>query len=81
MTTQGEIFVPLNLANELAEVRAELAEVKKLLRPIAQDAEWHTVEGMAKRLGVTRSTINRKIASGELEAKGAGSSRRVKVRS
>lgn len=59
-------------------VRAELAPITSAIAPLLEDAGWLTLEKAAEAHGVTVSTINRWIASGQMQAKGAGRARRVK---
>ena len=42
--------------------------------------EWLTVAQMAVKLGVSRKTVSRRIESGEIEARGSGKTRMVRVR-
>lgn len=43
-------------------------------------SDWCTVPEAAKRLGVSTATIRRKAASGEMQARGSGKTRQVKIR-
>lgn len=65
----------------LAELRAEVAEVRRLLERshVQQAPEWVTVSDAARRMECSADTIRRRIAAGELESKGAGKARRVRL--
>jgi hypothetical protein len=64
----------MHIIQELAEIRTALARAT-----IAPAPEWVLVPDAAKELRVTPGTIRRKIASGELPAKGNGKARLVKL--
>lgn len=67
---------------EIAEIRAELRAVRVLLEQaiVAPKPEWLSVREAGEILGVSRSTIDRKIRKGELQARGSGRTRMVRVR-
>jgi excisionase family DNA binding protein len=48
-------------------------------RTIVKDAEWLTVEDAAARANVSVQTVRRWIRTGEVEARGAGKLRRVRL--
>lgn len=63
----------------------EVREVKDLLLRVLDkldtppQPEWLQIHEAVKTLNISASTIRRKIASGELEARGRGSLRQVRV--
>ncbi|WP_414897683.1 helix-turn-helix domain-containing protein [Rhodovulum sp. YEN HP10] len=63
-------------AAALAEVLARLDRIEAKIAPPPQ---WLTVHEAAARLGCTASTIRRKIAAGEIEARGSGRARMVRL--
>lgn len=65
----------------LNDLRADLAEVKRLLErsSVQPLPEWVNISEAAARQGCSASTIRRMIDRGELEAKGAGKARKVRV--
>jgi len=67
---------PAALEAMTAELRALRAEVAALRAP--QD-EWLTIQQAAAELQCSPDTIRRRIASGELEARGSGKTRRVRL--
>lgn len=71
IATKGDIAT---LADEVRALRAEIAAVR--LQPAP---EWLTVPEAARVIGVTTSTIRRKIASGELQSRGTGKTKMVKI--
>ena len=64
-----------SLSAEVAAMRAALERVT--LQPAP---EWVSVAEAARMEGVSADTIRRRIAAGELESKGAGKARNVRVR-
>lgn len=77
MNEQPMQLVPLPVAQELQNLRSEVAELRKLLTPIMADTKWLTIKDAAKKYDVNPSTINRWVQSGQMRAKGAGANRRV----
>ncbi|MBO9467036.1 helix-turn-helix domain-containing protein [Tropicibacter sp. R15_0] len=77
------------MANQLIAVDAGaldalVAEVKALRQEvqaarITPENEWITIPKAAQRLEVSESTIRRRIGSGEIEAKGSGKMRLVRL--
>lgn len=63
-----------------AAVRAELSPIASAIAPLLDEAGWLTIAGAAEKFNVDRSTINRWVQNGRMEAKGAGQSRRVRMR-
>lgn len=65
----------------LLDIKSEISEIKILLAraTIQQAPDWVPVREAARIKGVTTGTIRRKINSGELQAKGSGPSRLVKL--
>jgi excisionase family DNA binding protein len=78
MTDQPTLIAvdPAALEAVTAELRALRAEVAALREP--QD-EWLTIQQAAARLECSADTIRRRIASGEIEARGSGKTRRVRL--
>lgn len=78
MTDQSFTLVPTDwlkrVENSLGDLHSRLDGATVIPAP-----EWLTISEAAARLGVDRSTVHRRIASGTLEAKGNGKLRRVKV--
>lgn len=66
-------------AEDLARVEAKLDAIASRLDVLAPPPEWVSVAEYAAREGVTRQTVYRWIASGGIEARGSGKSRKVKV--
>lgn len=62
------------LAKEVAALRALIEGAR-----IVVSDEWMTVHEACDKLGVTRNTILRKISNGELEARGSGKTRQVRL--
>ena len=62
------------LVAEVRALRDELRGVTIMARP-----EWLTIPQAADALNVSASTIRRKIRTGEIEAKGEGKSRMVRL--
>lgn len=62
------------LAAEVRQMREELRGAR--IHPAPQ---WLSISDAAKALNVHRATITRKIDTGELEARGSGKLRRVKI--
>lgn len=73
------MVVPMQVANELADLRAEVAKLTDIVRPLILKAEWLSVQEAQDEYNASRSTINRWVQIGRMEAKGAGSSRRVRM--
>lgn len=66
-------------SEDLARVEAELRAIRERLDVLAPPPEWVSVAEYAAREGVTKQTVYRWIASGEIQARGSGKSRKVKV--
>lgn len=66
---------------DVEAVMKEVSELKQLLTnvTISQPDEWMTIPKAAAQLECSESTIRRKINLGELEAKGSGKARRVRI--
>ena len=80
MTEQARIAI--TGADEIAALHSELRAIREMLEgaTIIPAPEWVSVSDAAAHFGVHVSTIQRKIERGELEARGSGKTRRVKVR-
>ena len=64
----------------VAEAVAPLArEIAALRDKVSPPREWVTIQEAAEMNGVTTATIRNWIKAGQLEAKGRGKARRVKV--
>lgn len=72
----AEIEIP-----ELKQVMAELRSIRQMLEgaTITPAPQWMTIAQACDALGVSRATIHRKIAAGELEARGSGKTRMVRL--
>lgn len=68
-------------AEDVAALRQDIQRLTDLLTgaTVIPPPEWHPVSEAARILGVDRTTVHRKIARGELVARGAGKTREVKV--
>ncbi|MDK3017600.1 helix-turn-helix domain-containing protein [Pseudodonghicola flavimaris] len=68
-------------ANALGQVLKRLDTLETLIRDVKLVAreEWVSIQEAARLLQCDPSTIRRKINSGELQAKGSGKSRRVRL--
>lgn len=66
---------------ELTQVMAELRAIRQMLEGarIVPAPEWLTIPQACEALGCSRATVHRKIAAGELEARGSGKTRMVRV--
>lgn len=80
MDRQEKMLIAVD-ASALSRIEEKLDALLRLLErsDVQSLPEWVTVSQAAAREGVSASTIRRRIDSGELEAKGAGKGRRVKV--
>ena len=67
---------PAALEAVTAELRALREEVAALRAP---PGEWVTLQQAAARLDCSAMTIRRRIASGELQARGSGKTRQVRL--
>lgn len=68
-------------ARALDALKADIAELKAMLRhsQIQPAPEWASISEAARILGCSADTIRRRVASGEMEAQGAGKARRVRL--
>lgn len=68
-------------ADALKELLDRVARVENLLSgsQVSRREDWISIPDAARVLKCDPSTIRRKINSGELQAKGSGKSRRVKL--
>jgi hypothetical protein len=66
-------------ADDLAAVHAELRAIRERLDVLAPPREWVGVATYAAMIGVSKTTVYRKIKSGELQTRGNGKTREVKV--
>ena len=80
MTAHRQISQP-DLHQLMLEMMQEISAIKiALARATIQPApEWVTVGQAAKQLGVTPQTIRRKIDAGQIQAKGSGKTRQVRL--
>lgn len=77
--TTPTLFVPLDVLQELQALRADLAELRAAVQPLAARVEWQTVEDAARQHGVTIGTVNRWVRQGKMKATGSGRGRRVRL--
>lgn len=68
----------LNLATAEDLARVE-GKVDKLLSLVQPPPEWISVEEYMDRKNVSKSTVYRQIKAGELQARGIGKTREVKL--
>lgn len=69
--------------DDIARVETMLAEVMRRLDAATvtrDDSGWMTRKDAASHYGVSLSTIDRKIDRGEIEARGSGKTREVRVK-
>lgn len=69
----------LATSKDIAEVMAEIRAVRQRLDDLAPPPEWVSVVEYMDRKKVSKSTIYRRIKAGELQARGTGKTREVKV--
>lgn len=81
MDRQGKLLIAVE-ADALGRIEADLAEIKALLQRVTINPapDWVGVSAAAQMLGCSASTVRRMVDRGDLEAKGAGKARRVKVK-
>lgn len=81
MDRQGKLLIAVD-AEALSRIEAELAEIKALLQraTINPAPDWVGVSAAARILRCSASTVRRMVDRGELEAKGAGKARRVRIK-
>lgn len=81
MDWQGKLLIAVD-AEALGRIEAVLAEIKALLSraTVTPAPEWVGISEAAAMRGCSASTIRRMIDRGELEAKGAGKARRVRLK-
>lgn len=72
------LMVPVDIAQQLADLRTEIARLHQALATTPPASEWMTIPEAMQRIGCSRATINRRIQSGQLIAKGSGKMRLVK---
>lgn len=72
------MVVPMAVADEMRQMREQIAALTEAMKPILQDAQWLSVDDAMEKYNASRSTINRWVQEGRLVAKGAASSRRVR---
>lgn len=66
-------------SKDIAEVMAEIRAVRQRLDELAPAPQWISVAEYMERKKVSKSTVYRKIEAGELQARGSGKTREVKV--
>ena len=69
-----ELHIP-----ELAALREEIAALRHEVKSLKGGPEWCRIPEAARRLGVSPDTVRRRIANGQLEARGSGKLREVKL--
>jgi excisionase family DNA binding protein len=67
--------------DDVARVLDRLDALERRLAAVTMQArdEWLSVSEAAAQCGVSESTIRRRIAAGDLQAKGSGKMRRVRL--
>ena len=77
MTDQQFLLVPASdvsaLVNEVKALREEMRALQ------GKRSDWHKIKDAAQQLGVSVSTVRRRIDAGELEARGHGALRMVRL--
>lgn len=68
-------------AEEIHAIRQQLDTLVRLVEQshIQRAPEWVTVQEAARNLDCSPDTIRRRVERGEMEAKGAGKARRVRM--
>lgn len=68
-------------ANALDRLESRLANLERMLMgaTITPAPQWVSITDAADRMKVSTDTIRRWVASGRMEAEGAGKARRVKL--
>lgn len=68
-------------AARLDRLEDEIRQLRESLKgaTVKPRSEWVRIEDAAEEMGCSEATIRRKIRTGELEAKGAGKTRRVRL--
>lgn len=75
------VVIPLADLAAMIETQVERSVSRALAGATIQPPpEWVTVADYMATKGVTLRTVNRKIGAGELEVRGAGKTREVRVR-
>ncbi|GGW24196.1 hypothetical protein GCM10011452_09600 [Gemmobacter lanyuensis] len=76
----GQQFVLIE-AEALARIERQIAAISAKLEgaTLTPAPEWCSIPAAAKRLGVSASTIRRKISLGQLEARGSGKTKQVRL--
>lgn len=76
----GQQFVMID-AETLATLQQHLARIEAKIdgATITPAPEWCGIKEAASRLGVSTATIRRKAAIGELDARGTGKTRQVRL--
>lgn len=69
----------LATSKDIAEVMAEIRAVRQRLDELAPPPEWVSVAEYMDRKGVSKSTVYRQIKAGELQARGTGKMREVRL--
>lgn len=66
---------------DLAALHAEIRAIRQMLEgaTVIPAPEWVSIKEAARRMNVKPETIRNRIARGEMEARGAGRMREVKV--
>lgn len=72
------LFVPLDVAEEIRALRAEVAALTAVVAPLAKNGGWMTPEEAAAEAGVSVATINRWAQRGIYERTGSGRARKVR---
>lgn len=66
-------------AEDVAEIKAELRAMREQLNQIAPPPQWVSVAEYMAAKGISKGTVYRWIASGQVEARGAGKGREVRL--
>lgn len=80
MNAQTQHLIAVD-ADALERLHDRLDSLERMLSTstVTPQPEWMSVSAAANHLECSESTIRRKIALGEFEAKGSGKSKRVRI--
>jgi DNA-binding MurR/RpiR family transcriptional regulator len=63
---------------DIAALHAQLLQIARRLDTITPPREWLTIAEFAAEAGLSPSTVRRRVAQGQIEARGNGKLRRVR---
>lgn len=67
--------------DDIAALRADIAALARKIEgaTVQPLPEWCSVNDAARRLGVSTATIRRKVSIGQIEARGSGKTKLVRI--